>query len=544
MSNRRIVQGLLALAVVVTSGSDWAKKPTIDESVWIVELEDAPTVEFRGETPQSVLAEGRAPGKAMAATAPSVTGERRLRMDSPAVRQYVEHLDRRRAQVLDRAASELGMSIKPKFVYRHIRNGFAAPMSAAEAARLSRMPGVRAVHPNIIQHVQTDAGPQWIGADDLWTGATGAPNPTRGEGTVLGVIDTGVNWESIFFDVSLLSTPMNNPRGQFFGLCSDAGLNIPCNEKLIGVYDFTDEDTNGFDPDGHGSHVASTAVGLPLSFSVDFDGGGPAPAVSFQTSGVAPRASFIAYKACEADPEEPAGNFQCPGDATSAALEQAIEDGVDAVNFSIGGPAFSPWSLEGNQRLFLNVREAGIVPVTSAGNSGPDDFTVGSPANVPWVVAVANASHGRIAQANRLVNVSGGIFQLGNLVGQGITNGTATLPIVHARDFGNALCGEGPSESGPNCEDNTGVSNPFPPGTFDGQIVVCDRGQYGRIEKGKNVQLAGAAGMILANTDEQGESTDADQHCLPATHVGSADGDRLREWLDSGSGQQGRLTGT
>lgn len=539
MLNTRIVQGLLALAVVVASGSLWAKKPVIDESMWIVELEDAPTIEFRGEVPQSVAADGRAAGKVMAATAPSVTGERRLRVESPAVREYVQYLDGQRVRVLERASAELGMVVKPRFVYRHLRNGFAAPMSRDEAMRLAELPGVRSVQPDIIQHVHTDAGPGWIGAPDLWSGATGAPNPTQGEGTVLGVIDTGVNWESIFFDVSLLPSPMTNPRGQFFGLCSDAGLDIACNEKLIGVYDFTDEDTNGFDPDGHGSHVASTAVGIPLGFELNF-GTGP---IAFQTSGVAPRASFIAYKACEADPDAPAGNFVCPGTATSAALEQAIVDGVDAVNFSIGGDPFSPWSPQGNQRVFLNLREAGIVPVTSAGNSGPEDFTVGSPANVPWVMAVGNAEHGRIL-ANRLINVSGGPFALGNLVGQGITGSTVTLPIVHARDFGNALCGQGPAESGPTCGANTGASNPFPPGTFDGQIVVCDRGDYGRVEKGKNVQLAGAAGMILANTQADGESTSADQHCLPATHVGAADGDRLRDWLDTGSGQQGRLTGT
>src|SRR6056297_2133978 len=544
MLNKRIVQGLLALAVLVGSGPIWAKKPTLDESMWIVELEDAPTIEFTGNFRQSVAADGVETPKSLAPTAPSITGARRLRTDSPAVRNYVEYLDGRRAQVLARAESELGMDVKPRFVYRHLKNGFAAAMSRADARRLAALPGVRAVNADIIQHVQTDAGPEWIGAPDLWTGATGAPNPTRGEGTVLGVIDTGVNWESIFFDVSQSSTPMTNPRGQFFGLCTDAALNIPCNDKLIGVYDFTDEGTNGFDPDGHGSHVASTAVGLPLSFNLDFDGPGPAPAISFQTSGVAPRASFIAYKACQAPSDGPAGNFECPGSATSAALEQAIEDGVDAVNFSIGGPAFSPWRSQGNQRVFLNLREAGIVPVTSAGNSGPDDFTVGSPANVPWVMAIANALHGRIL-ANRLIDVSGGPFELGNLAGQGITSGTSTLPIVHARDFGNALCGEGPPESGPSCGDNTGASNPFPPGTFNGQIVVCDReGEYGRIEKGKNVELAGAAGMILANTDLDGESTNADEHCLPATHVGDSDGDRLRDWLDTGSGQQGRLTGT
>jgi len=527
-------------AVAVCCGAVWAKSSGGDDLMWIVELHDAPTVQFRGGVPQQVTAGGAGVGKAMPATAPVVTGADRLRPDSAAVREYAAYLDERRGRVLARAKSDFGLSIQPRFVYRHLRNGFAARMTATQAQQLAALPGVRSVQPDFIQRVHTDAGPEWMGAPALWNGTDGVSNPTRGEGTVLGVVDTGINWDSIFFDVDQFGVPVTNPRGEFFGLCNDETLDIPCSDKLIGVYDFTDENTNGFDPDGHGSHVASTAAGLALNFNLDF-GTGP---LSFQTSGVAPRASVIAYKACEADPDEPAGSFICPGSATSAALEQAIEDQVDVVNFSIGGPAFNPWdAFQGNQRVFLNLREAGIVPAVSAGNEGPADETVSSPANVPWVMAVANAEHGRIL-ANRLVDVSGGPFALGNLVGEGTTEGTGILPIVHARDFGNALCGVGPPELGPGCEDNTGASNPFPADTFDGQIVVCDRGQYGRVEKGKNVQLAGAAGMILANTQEQAESTVADQHCLPATHVGADQGDRLREWLESPGDQRGRLTGT
>ncbi len=531
---------VLAIGAAVVSGSLWAKGPTVDDSMWIVELQDAPTVQFRGGVPQQVTTSASDTRKPMRATAPAATGAERLRPDSTAVREYAAYLDGQRRQVLARAESDLGLMIQPRFVYRHLRNGFAAAMSPAEAKRLASLPGVRSIQPDFIQRVHTDAGPEWMGAPALWNGSTDGVDATRGEGTVLGVVDTGVNWDSIFFDVARSNLPLTNPRGEFFGLCNDQALDIPCSDKLIGVYDFTDENTNGFDPDGHGSHVASTAVGLPLAFELNF-GTGPIP---FQTSGVAPRASFISYKACEADPDEPAGNFICRGTATSAALEQAIEDEVDVVNFSIGGEAFNPWDAgRGNQRLFLNLREAGIVPAVSAGNDGPADGTVGSPANVPWVMAVANAEHGRVL-ANRLVDVSGGAFALGDLVGEGTTEGTGILPIVHARDFGNALCGTGPPELGPSCDENTGASNPFPSGTFDGQIVVCDRGEYGRIEKGKNVELAGAAGMILANTDLDGESTASDEHCLPATHVGQAQGDRLRDWLATGSDQRGRLTGT
>ncbi|MDT8410049.1 MAG: S8 family serine peptidase [Wenzhouxiangellaceae bacterium] len=528
------------LAIVSTPG--WSRPVDSrdgDPGIWLVELVDPPSVEFEGGTRMSLNAQGVRVAKAFEATAPAATGARRLDTRTAAVQRYVDYLDSQRSTVLAGASEELGITLKPRFVYRHLRNGFAARMSADQARRLASLPSVRSVTPDTMMYVQTDAGPQWLGAPRLWNGSTGAPNPNQGEGTVLGVIDTGVNWESLFFDLSQSSVPVSNPRGRFFGLCNDASLDIPCTDKLIGVYDFTDEGTNGFDPDGHGTHTASTAVGLPLSFGLPFGSFN----FNFQTSGVAPRASLISYKACQAPADSGPGNFECPGSATSAALEQAIVDGVDAVNFSIGGPGFNPWSLGGNQRAFLNLRDAGIVPVTSAGNSGPVDGSVGSPANTPWVVAVANASHGRIA-GSRLVETSGGAGPLAAMVGESDTVGTNTVrPIVHARDLGFALCGTGPAELGPSCSENSGASNPFPPGTFNGEIVVCDRGNYGRIEKGKNVQAAGAGGMILANTAEQGEATDADTHCLPATHVGADDGDRLRNWLATGSGHRGRLGG-
>ncbi|MDT8437975.1 MAG: S8 family serine peptidase [Wenzhouxiangellaceae bacterium] len=524
-----------------------ARAPEVNPGVWIVELVDPPTVEFGGGAPASVLAQGvRDAARPLAATSPSVTGAARLDVQSKSVRAYAAHLDAERERVLDRAADALGRVLEPKFVYRHLHNGFAVEMNEAEAERLRKVPGVRAVRPDFIQFVETDQGPQWINAPEMWTGTTGAPNPNRGEGMVLGVVDTGINWESAFIDLANSRFPVSNPRDGFFGLCNDATLNIPCSDKLIGVYDFTNEGTNGFDPDGHGTHVATTAVGVPLRFSLDFDGAaGPLPGIDFSTSGVAPRASFISYKACEA-PESGEGNFSCPGTATSAALEQAITDGVDVVNFSIGGDPFDPWSTFGNQRVFLNMRTAGIVPVTSAGNSGPNDFTVGSPANVPWIVAVANATHGRFF-GTRVQSFSGGATLLAPMVGRAANStGTGgTRSIVYAGDFGNALCGIGEPELQPSCAGNRGTSNPFPPGTFNGEIVVCDRGTYGRVEKGKNLQLAGAGGMILANTNQAGdESTNSDNHCLPAAHLGASDGDRLRAWLAAGSNHRGEITAT
>ena len=529
-------------AIILIAGS--VQSVTADKSesigshndIWIVQLEDEPTVRFEGEIVQGVTADGRRVFKALEATAPGVTGVKKLDVNNTAVQRYVAYLDGERAQVLNLAEQQMGRAMQPRHVYRHVLNGFAVEMSETEARQLAQMPGVKSVEPDYIQYTQMDAGRPWIGTDRYWSGAGGVPGPNRGEGMVLGVVDTGINWNSFLLDNNRVGvTPVTNPRPGFLGLCSDP--EVPCSGKLIGVYDFTDGGTKGNDPDGHGTHVATTALGFPVSGSIGFSGG---PPIFYSLSGIAPQASLVSYKACVENPD--GGNFICRFADTTAALEQAIEDEVDVVNYSIGGPPFSPWAGTTPQ-VFLNMRAAGIVPVVAAGNDGPVLNSVNSPANAPWVMGVANATHDRML-VNRLTNATGGDFTLGTLQGKANTGGTGILPIVHARDFGHALCGAGPAELGQFCSDNTGASNPFPPGTFNGQIVVCDRGVYGRIEKGRNVQLAGAAGMILANTQAQSESTDSDAHCLPATHIGANDGDRLRDWLDSGANHSGRLAGT
>jgi len=522
-----------------------ARQPDIAADRWIVILDDAPTTRYAGtEVSASTSASGWN-GKNFVATAPAVSGKARLDPDSDAVRAYADYLDDQRGGILAAAGAMLGRSLQPEHVYRHVLNGFSARMSATEAKALSQLPGILSVQADVAEYIRTDAGPAWIGAPTVWFGGGGLPSGNKGEGMVLGVVDTGINWDSVFFDAAVSAEPaLSNPRPAFLGLCSDP--EVQCSGKLIGVYDFTDEGTKGKDPDNHGSHVAATAAGYPLTFSLDFDGAGPVPSINFSTSGVAPRASIVSYKACKEVPDEPL--FQCFFSDTGAALERAILDGVDVVNYSIGGGPSDPWSGFGSSftttaEVMFNMREAGIFVSVAAGNDGPVPESVGSPANAPWVFAVANTSHAR-AFINRLTDATGGTFALGSLDGQALSSSLVDRPIVHAADFGNALCGTGPAELGGACGENTGASNPFPPGTFNGEIVVCDSGVYGSIEKGFNVLAAGAGGMILANTAAEGDSVSADLHCLPATHVGATDGDRLRDWLASGSNHRGRLAGT
>jgi subtilisin family serine protease len=292
----------------------------------------------------------------------------------------------------------------------------------------------------------------------------------------------------------------------------------------------------------HGSHVASVAAGNRITATV---AGEITP-----MQGVAPRANIVAYKVCrEDDPEtEDKDETGCSSVDIIEGLEQALTDGVDVVNFSIGNEfgATNPWN--GYDRLFLDMRNAGIFAVTSGGNAGPSPASVSNPAVAPWLLGVAAATHSRLAGA-KLEDLSGGssappedIAGEGRDPVNGSANGIGPVDIVFAGDFGNPLCGIGePADSVPSCNEITSATNPFGPGTFNGEIVVCERGDYGRVEKGLNVMLAGAGGYILINSEEFGESLRTDNHCIPGIHVGYSKGKELKSWLTSGTSHSGTI---
>jgi hypothetical protein len=162
-------------------------------------------------------------------------------------------------------------------------------------------------------------------------------NGSLGEGVVVGVIDTGIDpWNPSFLATGGDGYIHNNPlgTGNYLGVCdsTNAGddeivgydATFPCNDKLIGVWGYKSVSATPRDSEGHGSHTAGTAAG-----NVVFDAVVNAPTEVFTSdiSGVAPHANIIAYGAC------------CTGSALNASRDQALLDGVDVINYSIGSSA-------------------------------------------------------------------------------------------------------------------------------------------------------------------------------------------------------------
>ena len=107
-----------------------------------------------------------------------------------------------------------------------------------------------------------------------------------------------------------------------------------------------------------------------------------------KASGMAPRARIAAYKVCWADSRRTAAASTSD---SVAAIDQAVADGVDVINYSISGTQTN--FLDPVEVAFLFAANAGVFVATSAGNSGPTTCTVAHPG--PWLTTVAAGTHNR-----------------------------------------------------------------------------------------------------------------------------------------------------
>ncbi|MEM7331813.1 MAG: S8 family serine peptidase [Chloroflexota bacterium] len=473
---------------------------------YIIRLNESPIATYRGEI------------RGFKATSPRVTGANRLDINSADSIAYQNHLIFRQSIVEGNIRNQLSRHPVMSASFQHAFNGFVMELTPSEAARVAALPGVAAVYRETFQQLQTDAGPDWIGAPSIWDG-TSSGVASLGEGVVVGILDTGINSDHpSFADVGGDGYNHTNPLGSGNYLPgSYCDITNPgfCNDKLIGAWSFVSEATTPEDSDGHGSHTASTVAGNRHTATI---GGETAISDTQEISGVAPHANIIAYDVCVTT---------CPGAALVSAANQIVIDsgnlpnGLAAVNYSISGGE-DPYN-DAVEIAFLAAADAGIFVSASAGNSGPGADTVAH--RSPWVMTVGASTHDR-AYVSSIINMTSDGASLPDIQGSSFSSGHGPAMIVDAADFGDSGC-----------------LSPFAANTWtNGEIVVCDRGTIARTEKGSNVLAGGAGGMILANTSAEGSSISADVHFLPAVHITFDDSVVLRDWMNNNSNPMGTIT--
>jgi subtilisin family serine protease len=427
----------------------------------------------------------------------------------------------------------LGAYGQVTYEYNRVFNGVAlSRVAGANLDAIASMSGVVGIYLDKEVELTTDAGPQWIGAPAVWNALGGQEN--AGEGVIVGVLDSGVWPENpSFSDPDPNGNPYPTPPGTYgcdFGSVmadgTDLGIDFECNNKIIGSYRFMStfeanrtlmdgEFLSARDNDGHGSHTTSTAAGNS-NVSADLLGG-----TLGILSGVAPRAQIISYKVCGSVP----GTASCYGSDTVAAIDQAIADGVDVLNFSVGGGS-DPYN-DIVSLAFLSAYDNGIFVAKAGGNSGPGADTVDG--RSPWVTTVGASTHDRGFVANIVVEADGESLTLD---GVSITGGFGPAPVVLAADY----------DGLPDTDAEKGMCNtPFPAGTFNGEIVVCKRGVIARVTKSFNVAEGGAGGFVLYNSPFG--SLAADSHWVPGIHIQDTEGTALLDFMAAHSDVMGTLSG-
>jgi hypothetical protein len=260
-------------------------------------------------------------------------------------------------------------------------NALAVAVPDAQAAALANIPGVKRVMPERLFRIVLDHALPLHKVPDAWNmvgfGSAGA-------GMKIAIIDTGIDSGHAGFQDASLAIPAGFPK---VNTDSDTAFT---NNKVIVARSYTsllpakDPDPSARDHVGHGTATAMAAAGVTNA--------GPLATIT----GVAPKAWIGSYKVFGT----PGYNDNTSDSAILKALDDAVADGMDVVNISLGS-TLAP--LPANDPAVAAVEQAsalGVIVVVSAGNNGPDPATVSSPATAPSAIAVGASDNDRFFAAS------------------------------------------------------------------------------------------------------------------------------------------------
>jgi len=443
----------------------------------IVQLHDVPMAQFSAVNPS--------------VNSMSAHKGQKVNFESNAAKEYKSFLETQQQSVIQ-TIKAFDKSFKADLSYTAAFNGFAGIVSKSALDKLSSLSTVKAVYPDVIHHAQMDASLDLIGAVETWEQFGG--KESAGAGVKVAIIDSGIRPENPLFSDENFTAPAADtlPTDDY---CSE----VPdfCNNKLIvaraaeivegfSVVEEEYESPLGFN--GHGTHVAGTAVGN-YGVMAERDG------AEAEISGVAPAAYLMAYKGLYATPANPASSSGASSMLLSM-LEAALTDGADVVNNSWGGGAGGNPNGSVYEDVLEAMHDAGVVTVFAAGNDGPGETTIGCPGCSDDVITVAATTTARLF-ANELtiegdtsIGTIPALYSVGN---PNIVFDTAlTAPVVYAGAVNAA---------------NVEACEPFADDSvFEGAIALVSRGTCGFVTKIENAEAAGAVAVVVHNVDGRGEA--------------------------------------
>ncbi len=322
--------------------------------------------------------------------AAATTPHRKLNVRAPASVSYLRTL----ASAQRTLQSRIETRIPAAHVHWHygvVLNGIAVSLPSDQLGELARIPGAT-VWPSVTYHALLNKTPQLIGATAVW----GSTLATAGQGIKIGVLDDGVDQHHVFFSPTGYSYPAGFPKGN----------TQYTTQKVIVAKAFAPPSPTWryadapFDPinSDHATNVAGIAAGNHDTVADTQSG-------KVKASGIAPSAYIGNYKVLTV----PTADFGLDGNSPEIAkgIEEAVKDGMDVINLSLGEPEVEP-SRDIVVQALNRAADAGVVPVVAAGNDYADagKGSVGSPGNAAQAITVAASSKGDDGPADVIAGFS------------------------------------------------------------------------------------------------------------------------------------------
>lgn len=417
-----------------------------------------------------------------------------------------------KAQALRNQAAQEGVGralaaspVNAREIYRVSKalNGIAVAIDPRAISSILKIPGVKRVLPILPEYPTSASSVPFIGTPNVWANTIGLPAGADGTGIRIGVIDTGIDYmhgdfggTGVLADYQAESTATAN--------FTTAG-SFPT-AKVVGGTDFAGDaytgsnapvpDANPMDCNGHGSHVSGTAAGFGVTaagatFTGPYDANTSTYTPLRIEPGTAPKALLYGIRV-----------FGCAGSTglTVQGIDWAMDpngdndlsDHLDVINMSLGSSFGSV--LNTSAIASDNAALAGVIVVTSAGNSGDTFFISGSPGAASRAIATAASVDGGELGLSVRINSPGSIAgsYLGGVPAFGPAPSGQTANAVVAVDptTPTATCGADPNDG---CCALTNAA------AMAGNICVVNRGTCTFKTKALNCQNAGAIGVIIVN---------------------------------------------
>ncbi|MBP3039897.1 S8 family serine peptidase [Bacillaceae bacterium Marseille-Q3522] len=343
-------------------------------------------------------------------------------------------------------------------VFQHAITGFSIKTNNETLEQMAKKQNITAISPVYTYQIKQEDNIELIGSEIVRGVFDDNHQRLTGKGITIGIIDTGVDY--------------SHP---------DLSRNFK------GGRDFVDMDNDPMETISRGE--GSTLHGTHVAGVIAANG---------KMRGVAPEAAIIAYRSLGP------GGFGST-EQIIAAIEAAIIDRVDILNLSLGnsvnGPDL-PISLALNRAV-----EHGIVAVTSTGNSGPKQWTVGSPGTAEKAISVGATSP----------TLKIPYLQIDNeMIRLELFQGSASWDMNRTYDLTDGKKGrkEDLQDAG-------------------GKIVLIERGELTFSEKAANAREAGAAAVLIYNnTSSSYIGIVTQKQPFPVAAVSKKIGEKLKAKLE------------